>query len=235
MQVQLVLIDDFNQSVSQLEELLQKITSDMTTGIVFERLQPSELWGRSETDVTSLRSLTEQLREFMLMLKPEKVPTIKKRTEALLQPLKNFREALYRGSEDPLSDSRLALEELRKAVVEGSNYLDLAKEVRRNPSESITEVLRLKDVYDAKEYLSAIPVPEATYVIFEGLEQNIKKLKLSVSRLEQSLGQLREDLDLVVEETAKFRLLSTDEPKRKPSKPEVSTEEKAGPEPSLVS
>ena len=80
MQVQLVLIDDFNQSVRQLEELLQKITSDMTTGIVFERLQPSELWGRSEIDVTSLRSLAEHLREFMLTLKPERVPTIKKRT-----------------------------------------------------------------------------------------------------------------------------------------------------------
>lgn len=230
-----MLIADYGQSVSQFEELLQKITSSMTTGIVFERLPPSELWKRSEADVTSLRSLAERLRDFMLMLKPERVPTVRKRTEALVKPLKSFREILFRGSEDPLSDSRLALEELRKAVVEASDLLDLAKEVKRKPSESITEVLKLKEVYDAKEYLSAIPVPEATYVRFEGLRQNIEKLKLSVSKLEQSLGELRHDLDSVVEETAKFRPLSTEESRRKPTKPDVVPEEETGPEPSLVS
>ena len=230
-----MLIADYGQSVSQFEELLQKITSSMTTGIVFERLPPSELWRRSEADVTSLQSLAERLRDLMLMLKPEKVPTVRKRTEALLKPLSSFREILFRGSEDPLSDSRLALEELRKAVMEGSGFLDLAKEVRKKPSEGITEVLKLKEVYDAKEYLSAIPVPEATYVRFEGLRQNIEKLKLSVSKLEQSLGELRHDLDSVVEETAKFRPLSIGESKRKPAKLEVPPEEETGPEPSLVS
>ncbi len=230
-----MLIDDYNQGVSQFEELLQKITSNMTTGVVFERLPPSELWRRSEEDVTSLQSLAERLRDFMFMLKPEKVPTIRRRAEALLKPLNSFREMLFRGSQDSLSDSRLALEELRKAVVEGSNFLDLAKEVKKNPSESITEVLKLKDVYDAKEYLSAIPVPEATYVRFEGLRQNIGRLKLSVSQLEQTLGKLRHDLDSVVEETAKFRPLSIEESKRKPAEPEASPEEETAPEPSLAS
>ena len=230
-----MLIVDYGQSVSQFEELLQKITSNMTTGIVFERLPPPELWKRSETDVTSLQSLAERLRDIMLMLKPERVPTVIKRTEALLKPLNSFREILFRGSEDPLSDSRLALEELRKAVVEASDFLDLAKEVKKKPSESITEVLKLKEIYDAKEYLSAIPVPEATYVRFEGLRQNIEKLKLSVSKLEQSLGELRHDLEGVVEETAKFRPLSIEESRRKPTKPDASPEEETGPEPSLVS
>lgn len=230
-----MLIADYGQNVSRFEELLQKITSSMTTGVVFERLPPSELWRRSEADVTSLQSLAERLRDLMLMLKPEKVPTVRERTEALLKPLSSFREMLFRGSEDPLSDSRLALEELRKAIVEGSDLLDLAKEVRRKPSESITEVLKLKEVYDAKEYLSAIPVPEATYIRFEDLRHNIEKLKLSVSKLEQSLGELRHDLDGVVEETAKFRPLSIVESKRKPAKLELPPEEETGPEPSLVS
>jgi hypothetical protein len=230
-----VLIDDFSQSVSRFEELLQKISSSMTTGVVFEKLPPTELWERSETDVTSAESLAEQLKGLMLTLKPEKVPTIKEQTEALLQPLNSFREILHRGSEDPLAGSRLALEELRKAVVEGSKFLDLAKEVRKKPSESISEVLKLKEVYDAKEYLSAIPVPEATYVRFEGLRKNIKRLELSISNLEQSLGELRDDLDSVVEETMKFRHLSIEESEKKQTKPKVSPEEETGPEPSLVS
>ncbi len=230
-----MLIDDFSESTSRFEELLQRISSSMTTGIVFEKLPPTELWKRSETDVTSAESSAEQLKGFMLTLKPEKVPTIRERTEALLQPLSSFREILHRGSEDPLADSRLALEELRKAVAEGSKFLDLAKEIRKKPSESISEVLKLKEVYDAKEYLSAIPVPEATYVRFEGLRKNIKRLELSISNLEQSLGELREDLDSVVEETAKFRHLSIEESERKPTKPKASPEEETGPEPSLVS
>lgn len=235
MQVQLVLIDDYNQSVSQFEDLLQKITSGMTTGVVFERLPPSELWRRSEADVTSLQSLAEHLKDLMLVLKPEKAPTVEKRAEGLRRPLNNFREVVHRGSEDSMSDSRLALEELRKAVVQGSDFLDLAKEVKQKPSQVITEVLRLREVYDAKEYLSAIPVPEAMHVRFEGLRQNIGKLKLSVSKLEQKLGELRSDLDSVVQETAKFRPLSVEESKRKPADREVPPEEESGPEPSLVS
>jgi len=230
-----MVFEDFASSISQFEELLQKITANMTAGVVFEKLPPVELWKRSEVDVTNIQSLAGHLRELMLTLKPEKAPTIRKRTHALLQPLSNFRETLFRRSDDPLAASKLALEELRKAVVEGSNLLDLAKEIDKKPSESISAVLRLKEVYDAKEYLSAIPVPEATYARFTGLRKNVENLKLSVANLERALAEVRKNLDGVLEETSKYRPSRIEEPGTKQAETPMPAREEASSQPSLVS
>jgi len=201
-------IEDYNLNISQFEELLQRITSDTTSNVVLEKLAPSEIWERSQRDVTSLRGLAEQLRDFMLLLKPERAPTIKRRVEALLKPLSIFEEILLRKSEGSPDDSRLALDELRRAAVEGSNLLELAKEIRDNPSESMATLIRLKEVYEAKEYLSAISIPEATYVRFEGLKKEIKNLRLSIANIERALKELKQSLDGVVDEISKFRPLS---------------------------
>ncbi len=228
-------IEDFGLSISQFEETLQKITANMTSGVILEKLKPSDLWKRSEAEVTSLQKLALHLKELMLVFKPEKTLTIERRTRALVQPLGSFKEILFRKSDDPLTNSKLALEELRKAVVEGSNLLDLAKEVKRQPSESLSAVLKLKEVYDAKEYLSAIPVPGAIYTRFLGLKKNIENLETSLSNLEQVLKDLRKNLGSVVDEMSKFRPMPTEEFEEKPVELETSTEEEKGSEPSLVS
>jgi uncharacterized coiled-coil protein SlyX len=217
------LIEDFTGNMNRFEGLLQKVTADTASSIVSERLSTSEIKERFESDVTSLGSLAEQLKQFMLILKPEKAPTIKKRAVALLQSLGNFKEMLARKPED-LPNSKLALEELRRAVTEGSNLLDLAKEIKIAPSETIATVLKLKEIYDTKEYLSAIPVPEAVHVRFTSLKKDIEKLKLSMSSLERSVSELRGNLDHIVEELSKFRPSSTEE-----------TEEEIGSEPTLTS
>jgi len=184
-------IQDYDLKISQFEDLLQRITADTTSSVVFEKMTPSEVWKQSQRDVTSLRELAKELKDFMLILKPERAPTIKKHIEALLKPLINFEEILLQKPEGSPADSRLALDELRKAVMEGSNFLELAKEIRDNPSESIATLLKLKEVYDAKEYLSAISVPEATYVRFEGLKKEIKNLRLSIINMERALEELK--------------------------------------------
>ena len=210
------LIEDYNLKISQFEELLQRITSDTTSSVVLERLSPSEIWERSQRDVTSLRDLAKQLRDFMLLLKPERAPTIRRRVEALLKPLGFFEEILTRKSGGSPDDSRLALDELRRATVEGSNLLELAKEIRDNPSEIISTLLRLKEVYDAKEYLSAISIPEATYVRFEGLKKEIKNLRLSIASIEHALEDLKQSLDGVAAEISKFRPLPEEKTRGKP-------------------
>jgi len=201
-------IEDYNLKISQFEELLQRITSDITSNVVLEKLAPSEIWERSQRNVTLLRDLAKQLRDFMLLLKPERAPTIKRRVEALLKPLSIFEDILLRKSEGSPDDSRLALDELRRAAVEGANFLELVKEIRDNPSESIATILRLKEVYDAKEYLSAISIPEATYVRFEGLKKEIKNLRLSIASIERALEDLKHSLEGVAAEISKFRPIS---------------------------
>ena len=202
------MIQDYDLKISQFEELLQRITSDTTSSVVLEKMPPSEVWRQSERNVILLRELATQLKDFMLILKPERAPTIRKRVEALLKPLKIFEDILLRKSEGTPADSRSALDELRKAAIEGSNFLELAKEIRDNPSESISTILRLKEVYDAKEYLSAISVPQATYVRFEGLKKEIKNLRLSIASIERALKDLKQGLDAVSTELSKFKPVS---------------------------
>jgi hypothetical protein len=229
-----MLIEDFAVNLSQFEGLLQKITASTASGTVSERMVPSDIWKKSETDVNTLRTLTEQMMKSMLVLKPEKTPTIEKRSAAVLQPLTKFKETLTRKGEQ-VPNSKLALEELRKAMIEGSNFLDLAKGIKDSPSEGISTILRLKDVYDSKEYLSAIPVPEVTYVRFASLKNDIENLKLAVSNLEHSLSELRTNLNGVIEEISKFRALPDEKTKERQSEVEESVEKEFSSEPSLIS
>ena len=62
--------EKFTLQLSQFEENLQKLAKDIASGVVFERLEPNELWKRSEETVTKLMELLESLHEKMLILKP---------------------------------------------------------------------------------------------------------------------------------------------------------------------
>ncbi len=225
MLVQPMAIEDYGLHIDELEELLRKISTNIIGDITSERLPPLELWGRAEASVASLRGAAESLRETMLILKPEIKPTIEKRYRALMQPLNNFRETLFQKSDNPLANSRLALEELRKALLEGSDFLKLAREIRKKPSETIMEILKLKEVSGAKEYLSTVPVPEVVYLRFAGLRKQMENLKLRVSDLERALEEVKTHIDKVQDEISKFRPHSIEEAEEKPAEKEEAVSE----------
>jgi hypothetical protein len=227
------LIEDFAVNISKFEELLQEISASTTSGVISERLPPSDIWKKSEADVTTLRNLAEQIKKSMLILKPEKASTIEKRSATLLQSLSKFKELLFKKGEQ-VPNPKLALDELRRAMIEGSSLIDLAKEIKNNPSEGIVAILKLKEVYDSKEYLSAIPVPEVTYVRFASLKNDIESLKLAVTNLEHQLSELRTNLDSVVEEISKFRVLPAEKTRGNPKEAEEASDENFNPEPSLI-
>jgi hypothetical protein len=227
------LIEDFAVNISKFEELLQEISASATSGVISERLSPSDIWKKSEADVTTLRNLAEQIKKSMLVLKPEKASTTEKSSATLLQSLSKFKELLFKKGEQ-VPNPKLALDELRRAMIEGSSLLDMAKEIKNNPSEGIAAILKLKEVYDSKEYLSAIPVPEVTYVRFASLKNDIESLKLAVTNLERQLSELRTNLDGVVEEISKFRVLPDEKTRGKPEEAEEASDEDFNPEPSLT-
>jgi hypothetical protein len=227
------LIEDFAVNISKFEELLQEISASATSGVISERLSPSDIWKKSEADVTTLWNLAEQIKKSMLVLKPEKASTTEKRSATLLQSLSKFKELLFKKGEQ-VPNPKLALDELRRAMIEGSSLLDMAKEIKNSPSEGIAAILKLKEVYDSKEYLSAIPVPEVTYVRFASLKNDIESLKLAVTNLERQLSELRTNLDNVVEEISKFRVLPTQKTGEKPEEAEEASDEDFNPEPSLT-
>jgi len=216
-------IEDFDLNISRFGELLQRITANMASGVILERVPPLDLWNMFEADLMVLRDLAGRLKETMLFLNPERVPTIERRFRALMQPINGFKDILFQKSEEPLANSRLALEQLRKALIEGSDFLDLTKEMRNNPSKGISEVLKLREIYKAKEYVSSVSIPETVYARFAGLRRNLESLKLRVSDLERAIGELSKSIENVQEEIAKFRPVAVEQ-----------VAEKEGSEPSLV-
>ena len=205
------MIQDYEVKIGQFEELLQRITTEIISNVLLEKMPASEVWSRSRKDIISLRDLTEHLRGLMLLLKPERAATIKRRAEATLKPLKAFEDILLGKAEGIPADSKRALEELRKATAEASELLELAKEIRDKPSEGISMLLRLKEVYDAKNYLSAVSIPEVMYVRLESLKREIGNLKISIVHVEQALSELKQNLETVLDEISKFRPLRKEE------------------------
>jgi len=199
-----MIIEDFGRDINEFENLLQKIATDMASGIIFERLPPPEIWNRSESSVDSLQKLAKQIKETMLLLKPEKTPTIGKRFTAVLSPLDAFKDALFQKTEDPVRNARLGLEQLRKSITEGADFLSLARDIEGHPSEAITEVLKLREVYGAKGYLSDILVPEAVHARFMVLKEQLESLRLHMSDLEKAFEEIRPHMDIVEEEIRKF-------------------------------
>jgi len=197
--------EDYSRCISEFEGLLQKIAADITSGVIFERLPPTELWSRAEPLVSSLRSLAERLTESMMLLKPEKTPTIERCLEATVKPLDDFKEVLFQKSDDPLANSGIALEHLRRAMVKGSDLLQLAKAIKARPSEVIMKIMKFKEIYKTKDYISSIPVPEATHIRFMGLKKQLENLRFQISSLERALEELRAQLDAVQNEIARFR------------------------------
>jgi len=219
-------MEDYDKRIAEFEELLQRLATEITSGVLFERLSPSELWERAERSVMALRSLSEKLVETMLILKPERTPTIERQFRAILQPLNSFREILFKKTEDPLASSKQALEHLRKALMEGSDLLQLAKSIRKEPSKSIMEILKLREVYQAKEYLSTLPVPETLYLRFVNLRRQMENLTFHMANLEKALEDVRASLDIVQNEISKFRPASAGEAGGKESEPTLLRREK---------
>jgi len=57
--------EDFSSVTSEFEEILQKIASDVASGVIFEKLPPSELLNKTEQYISNLQDLTMKSEETM--------------------------------------------------------------------------------------------------------------------------------------------------------------------------
>lgn len=57
--------EDFSSVTSEFEEILQKIASDVASGVIFEKLPPSELLNKTEQYSSNLQDLTVKSEETM--------------------------------------------------------------------------------------------------------------------------------------------------------------------------
>lgn len=207
--------EDFSRQIGEFEEILEKLAKEITEVVLLERLPPMDLWGKCETHVTRLRDLAENIREFMLALKPDKAFTVEQHCKAFVQALTTFKDILFQKSSDPLANSRLAFEQLREALNKGSDFLALMKETREKPSPVIEAVLKLREAVESKAKVVTIQTTKDVQPMLERLAKCIAALRESLTVLDRALGEVKERLRVLEEESIRFSFEENTDTQRK--------------------
>jgi uncharacterized coiled-coil protein SlyX len=195
--------EELDTRISEFEQLLQKIASAIASGVLSEKLPPSKLLEKTEKYVTRLSEVAASNQESMLILKPEKTPTIKVKYRNLTQTLTTFKDILLQNTSDPVANSRLAFEQLRKALTDGSDYLFLMQEVRDNPSPLISQMLNLKEVSETRGSVMSIRASEDVQPLVEYVLKHIEELNTGLTELEKRIAEIKQGARELQEESLK--------------------------------
>lgn len=198
------LIRDLESKISHLEEILQNISVKILANIFYEDAPPARLLADSENYISALRETAEEAKSIMLLLKPERTPSIKRAFREFTQPIDAFIRTL-REAEATRGSSKPSLEHLKAAIKQGQDFVGLAKEIAKNPSMCIAEILRLKEISEAKDYILRVNVPEAIYIRLEHLKKSLESLKAHILSLDESARDLLRCIDKAREEISKFQ------------------------------
>ena len=187
--------ENLDAKIASFEQTLQKLATQIATGALLEKIPPDELLEKTEEDVNKLSELAEEMKEELLMLKPEKAYSVERCCRNVTQTLTTFRDILLQKSVDPLANSRLALDQLRKALTDGSDYLVLIKELRGNPSPLIEAILKMRMTCEGKGQVLTIKVPEEAKTFFEHFYKHIQALAASLNVMEKTLADMKHHLN----------------------------------------
>jgi hypothetical protein len=201
--VSLLIREALDVRISEFEQLLQKIASDIASGALSEKLPPSKLHEKTESFINSLSELATSNQESMLILKPEKAPTIKAKYKNLNQTLTTFKDILLQNTSDPVANSRLAFEQLRKALTDGSDFLFMMREVRDNPSPLINHMLNLKKISETEGSVVSIRTSEDIQPLIEYVLKHIEELGTGLTELEERIAKIKQDAQELREKSLK--------------------------------
>jgi septation ring formation regulator EzrA len=187
--------EDLGTKISLFEKILQKFATEVATGKISERIPPKELLENTKTDINQLLELAEQVKKMLLMLKPEKAYTIERRCQNFTQTLITFKDILLQKTADPLANSRLAFDQLRKALTDGSDFLILTKEIQESPSPLIDTLLKMRLTCETRGQILTIKVPQETKPFFEQFYKQIQTINSSLKTIENALTDIRNCLN----------------------------------------
>jgi len=195
---------EFNENIRELEALLQKMASDIASGAIYEKLPPQELLSKTEPSIARLSGLTEKSEELMLILKPERALTIKSMCNRLTQTLANFKEILLQNTADPLANSRLAFEQLRKALADGSDILFMMREIRDSPSPLIDAILNFKKASETKASVVSTQASEDVEPFVKYILGRIDDFRAVLISLEKKVDEMKQIMRELQEESLKI-------------------------------
>lgn len=196
--------EEFDAKIHEFEEVLQKIATDIASGALVEKLQPSELLEKTDNYVSRLRALAADGEELMLVLKPEKAFTIKSVSRNFTQTLTTFKDILLQNTSDPLANSRLAVEQLRKALTDGSDFLFLMREVRDHPSPLMEGIIAFKKASETKGQVISIRSSEDVQPLIKYVFSRIDELRAALIGLEKEVDQMKQIMREIQEESVKI-------------------------------
>ncbi|MCD6504488.1 hypothetical protein J7K52_03840 [Candidatus Bathyarchaeota archaeon] len=196
--------DELNNQIESFEKLAQKVTLEIIDNTVFQKASVSEVRGKAEASINELKDLAYRMKENMLTLKPEKHLTIEKVYRSVVEPLDDFGETISKETGEA-SIPREALEKLRRAVINGSELILLAKNIVADPSRSLTEIMRLKEIAEAKEYISMVSAPEALLTRIRSVLEEVEDLESAISILQSRLEGIRIKVDRIKDSLKKIR------------------------------
>jgi hypothetical protein len=196
--------EEFDEKIGEFEGVLQKVASDIASGALFEKFPPAELLKKTENYVNRLSDLATSSEEHMLVLKPEKAYTIKSLCKNLTQTLATFKEILLQNTSDPLANSRLAFEQLRKALTDGSDFLFLMREVRDNPSPLISAILTYKKTSETKGSVISIQAKEDVQPLVKYVLSRIDNFRAALIGLEKKVDEMKQITRELQEESLKI-------------------------------
>lgn len=176
------MLEEVKELLTSFERAINDVALEITSGTLIERFPPQELWGRAEKKIASLSSIASNLKEIALTFKPEVAHTIERHYESMMQRLNNFRDILFQKTTEPLTNSRLALEQLRLALVDASDFLVLTKDAQNNPSPAMREIHMLKYKATAVQTLTE-------------METKVGDLTKSTHELEKLKGELEQKIE----------------------------------------
>jgi flagellar biosynthesis chaperone FliJ len=202
--VQGLVKEEFDGKISEFEGILQKIASDIASGIISEKLPPSELLRKTENYIGRLKDLVASSGELMLILKPERAYTIKATSKNLTQALTTYKNILLQNTPDPMANSRLAFEQLRRALTDGSDFLFLMREVRDNPSPLIDAIINFKKASEAKSSVISIQAREDVEPLIKYVLTRIDDFRAALIGLEKKVDEMRQILRELQEESLKI-------------------------------
>ncbi|MEM3700453.1 MAG: hypothetical protein QXL57_06275 [Candidatus Bathyarchaeia archaeon] len=196
--------EEFGGKIGEFEGILQKIASDIASGVLSEKLSPSELLGKTGNYIERLKDLVASSEALMLLLKPERAYTIKAKSKSLTQALTTYKDILLQNTPDPLANSRLAFEHLRRSLTEGSDFLFLMREVRDNPSPLIDAIINFKMASEAKSSVISIQAKEDVEPLIKYVLTRIDDFRAALIGLEKKVDEMRQILRELQEESLKI-------------------------------
>jgi len=196
--------EEFEEKIREFEEVLQKVASEIASGVVSEKLPSSELLTKTEHDIDRMKDLATNSEEIMLVLKPEKAPTVKSKCKNLTQTLTTFKEILLQNTQDPLANARLAFEQLRKALSDGSDFLFLMREVRDNPSPLIDTIITFKKASETKGSVISIQAKEDVQPLIKYVLGRLDDFRAALIALEKKVDEMKQIMRELQEESLKI-------------------------------